>query len=399
MGKLVKEKLMTAPEVLLTSKGRKRISIGIVKESILQENRIALIPASVRHLCDQGHTIFIERGAGKKSNFTDTEYSEAGAQIIDDKSQIFECDVILKVAPPTKKELELMKANQMLISPLQIPLIDKEYIQLLIQKRVVALAMEYLMDDDGSFPLVRMMSEMAGVSAIHTAAELLSSSSGGKGILLGGISGVPPAKVVILGGGVVAEHATRAALGLGAQVFLFDDNIYKLMRIQSQLGIKLFTSSINPIELQKHLKDADVVIGAIHSKSGRTRMVVPESMVANMKPGSVIIDVSIDQGGCFETSEVTSHKEPTFEKLGVIHYCVPNIASKIPHTASIAISNIITPILAKAVGNTGIEDVFFSHQNLRNGVYTYKGYLTNQYLADRFDLKYTNLELLITYNY
>ena len=359
----------------------------------------ALIPASVRHLCDQGHTIFIERGAGKKSNFTDTEYSEAGAQIIDDKSQIFECDVILKVAPPTKKELELMKANQMLISPLQIPLIDKEYIQLLIQKRVVALAMEYLMDDDGSFPLVRMMSEMAGVSAIHTAAELLSSSSGGKGILLGGISGVPPAKVVILGGGVVAEHATRAALGLGAQVFLFDDNIYKLMRIQSQLGIKLFTSSINPIELQKHLKDADVVIGAIHSKSGRTRMVVPESMVANMKPGSVIIDVSIDQGGCFETSEVTSHKEPTFEKLGVIHYCVPNIASKIPHTASIAISNIITPILAKAVGNTGIEDVFFSHQNLRNGVYTYKGYLTNQYLADRFDLKYTNLELLITYNY
>lgn len=399
MSKLVKEKLMTAPEMLENSRNRKRISIGIVKESTLQENRIALVPTSVRYLNGRGHTIMIERGAGEKSNFSDSEYSEAGALIVDDKTQVLGCDVIIKVAPATKQELELLKPNQMLISPIQIPLMDKEYIQLLQKKRVIALAMEYLMDDDGSFPLVRIMSEMAGISAIHTAAELLSSTSGGKGILLGGVSGVPPAKVVILGAGVVAEHATRAAIGLGASVYLFDNNIYKLMRIQSQLGTKLFTSSINPGELEKHLMDADVAIGAIHSKSGRTSMIVTEAMVSKMKPGSVIIDVSIDQGGCFETSEITSHNAPTFEKMGVIHYCVPNIASKIPHTASIAISNIITPILAMAVGNTGIEELFFSHQNLRNGVYTYKGYLTNQYLADRFELKYTNLDLLITYTF
>lgn len=256
--------------------------------------------------------------------------------------------------------------------------------------------MEYLKDDDGSFPLVRIMSELAGISAIHTAADLLSASSGGKGILLGGISGVYPAKVVILGAGVVAENATRAALGLGATVHIFDNNIYKLMRLQANVGQKLPTSSINPTEITKHLSDADVVIGAIHSKTGRTKLVVTENMVATMKPGSVIIDVSIDQGGCFETSEVTTHDKPTFEKFGVIHYCIPNIASNIPRTASAAISNIITPILAKAASGAGLENIFISHINLRHGVYTYKGCSTNKYLSDRFGIKYTDLDLLIT---
>jgi len=392
----IKEKLSTAPEMLEIPRKRQSFSIGIAKETILQENRVALVPVSVAYLVSNGHRVRVESQAGIKCNFSDLEYSEAGAEIVHSNNEVFSCDMILKVAPPTLEELDLFHSNQILISPLQIPLINSEYINKLRQKKVIALAMEYLKDDDGSFPLVRIMSEMAGISAIHTAAELLSISSGGKGILLGGISGVAPAKVVILGAGVVAEHATRAAMGLGACVHLFDNNIYKLMRIQSRIGHRLFTSSINPTELDKHLSDADVVIGAIHSKSGRTPMVVTEAMVARMQPGSVIIDVSIDQGGCFETSEVTTHDKPTFNKYGVIHYCIPNIASKVPRTASIAISNIITPILAKAAHGRGIENIFFSHVNLRNGIYTYKGCLTNKYLSDRFGIKYTDIDLLIT---
>lgn len=396
MSTIIKEKLFTAPEMLDVAQKNQHISIGMVKESILQENRVPLVPASVAYLTGNGHRVLMEAGAGEKAHFQDQEYSEAGAEIIYSKEGVYNCNVILKVAPPTLTELEFFHPNQILISPLQIPLVDADYINKLRQKRVIALAMEYLKDDDGSFPLVRIMSELAGISAIHTAADLLSASSGGKGILLGGISGVYPAKVVILGAGVVAENATRAALGLGATVHIFDNNIYKLMRLQANVGQKLPTSSINPTEITKHLSDADVVIGAIHSKTGRTKLVVTENMVATMKPGSVIIDVSIDQGGCFETSEVTTHDKPTFEKFGVIHYCIPNIASNIPRTASAAISNIITPILAKAASGAGLENIFISHINLRHGVYTYKGCSTNKYLSDRFGIKYTDLDLLIT---
>lgn len=392
----LKEEYAVQEEKLEQYKGSSKISIGILKETMMGENRVVLVPASVAYLVGNNHRITIESGAGLKSYFTDHEYSEAGAEITSSREEVMKCDVILKVAPPTVEELNYFHPNQVLISPLQIPLIDKEYINMLKQKKVIAIAMEYLKDDDGSFPIVRIMSELAGISAILTAAELLSSSSGGKGVLLGGISGVPPAKVVILGGGVVAENATRTALGLGAVVNIFDNNIYKIMRLQARLGQRVFTSSINHTYLMDALKDADVAIGAIHSKHGRTQMIVTDEMVAKMRPGSVIIDVSIDQGGCFETSEVTSHQQPTFVKHGVIHYCVPNIASKVQRTSSIAISNIITPFLTKA-GNAGaIENLFFSHVNLRNGIYAYKGSLTNKYLSERFKLKYTDINLLIT---
>lgn len=382
--------------MLEVKKKHANLSIGIIREQMEMENRVALVPASVAYLVGNNHKIVVETGAGMRSNFSDHEYSEAGAEIVQSTKEAFKCDVILKVAPPTHEELDNFRPGQILISPLQIPLINSDYINKLRQKRVIALAMEYMMDDDGSFPLVRIMSELAGVSAILTAANLLTTTSGGTGVLLGGISGVPPAKVVILGGGVVAEYAVRTALGLGASVCVFDNNIYKLMRIQARVGQRLFTSSINPTYLGQALSDADVAIGAVHSKAGRTQLIVSEEMVARMKPGSVIIDVSIDQGGCFETSEVTSLDHPTFEKHGVIHYCVPNIASNVPRTASVAISNMITPILAKAGSAGSIENVLFSHINLRNGVYTYKGCLTNKYLSDRFAIKYTDLDLLMT---
>lgn len=386
----------TQTEMLPVQRKPNKLFIGIPREITLQENRIALVPSSVAALIAHGHRVVVETGAGEKSYYTDHDYSEAGAEIAYDTEQVYKANVIIKVAPPTLKELDHMRPNQILISPLQLPLISSDYIQKLRHKRVIALAMEYIKDDSDTFPVVRIMSELAGSSAMLTAAELMSTTSGGKGVLLGGISGVPSAKVVILGAGMVAEYATRAAIGLGAEVRIFDNNIYKLKRIQNQVGRPLYTSAIDPFYLEQELVTADVAIGAMHSQSGRTPIVVSEEMVAKMKTGSVIIDVSIDQGGCFATSEVTSLEKPTFIKHGVIHYCVPNIASRVSRTASFAISNILTPILLKANNVGSIEHLLLSNPGLRHGVYTYKGCLCNEYLGERFDIKTTRLELLIT---
>lgn len=386
----------TQAEVLQVQKRPNKLFIGIPKEMTLQETRIALVPSSVAALIAHGHRIVVETGAGEKAHYSDNEYSEAGAEIAYSRKEVFEADLIIKVAPPILDEIELMHPNQILLSPLQLPIISADYINKLRQKRVIALAMEYIKDESETFPIVRIMSEMAGINAIQTAAELMSVNGGGKGVLLGGISGVPSPKVVILGSGVVAEFATRAALGFGAEIRIFDNNIYKLKRLQNYVGRQLYTSAINPHYLEKELISADVAIGAMHSKSGRTPMVVSEDMVMRMRPGAVIIDVSIDQGGCFATSEVTSLDKPTFIKHDVIHYCVPNVASKFPRTASIAISNILTPILLKASESAGIEHLFFTNYGLRHGIYTYKGCLTNIYLSERFQIKYTDLDLLIT---
>jgi alanine dehydrogenase len=373
-----------------------QLYIGIPKEIILQENRVPLVPSSVASLTAHGHRVLLETGAGEKAHFGDREYSEARADIAYSAEQVYKADVIIKVAPPTLEEIDYMRPNQILISPLQLPIISADYIHKLKHKRVIALAMEYIKDESDTFPVVHIMSELAGLSAMLTAAELMSTTGGGKGVLLGGISGVPSAKVVILGSGIVAEYATRAALGLGAEVRIFDNNIYKLKRIQNQLGRSLYTSAIDPYFLEQELLSADVAIGAIHSKTGRTPLLVSEDMVMKMKPGAVIIDVSIDQGGCFATSEVTSIEHPTFVKHDVIHYCVPNLATRVSRTASIAISNILTPLLLKTSGVGGLEHMLFSNSGLRHGVYTYKGSLTNEYLGERFQIKSTNLDLLIT---
>jgi len=385
----------TQAEMLEVFRKKNQLFIGLPKELNPQENRIALSPDSVKLLVGHGHRVIIESEAGSRSSFQNNEYSEAGAEIAYSAEQVYKADIVIKVAPPTMDEINWLHPDQIIISPLHLPIITQDFLSKLKQKRVIALAMEYLQDDDGSYPLVRIMSEMAGISAVLTAAELLSESGGGKGILLGGVSGVPPSRVLILGGGVVGESATRTAMGLGAEVRIFDNNIYKLMRIKSRLGQFIYTSSINLHYLKKELLEADVVIGAIHSKIGRTPMIVTEDLVASMKPGSVIIDVSIDQGGCFETSEVTSHDRPTFVKHDVIHYCVPNIASKVPRTSSIAMGNILTPILLKAGTSGSIHDLFFVHPGLRRGIYTFKGSLTNKYLGDRFGLKYTDIDLLL----
>jgi len=375
----------------------KSLTIGVPKEIILSERRVAIVPSSVMILVGYGHRVIIESGAGVKSNFSDHQYAEAGAEISHSKDKVFKSQVLIKIAPPTLEEIDLMQADQLLISPLQLPVLKDEYLNKLKVKRITALAMEYLQSEDGSNPIVRIMSEIAGTSAIMTAAEYLNNTrEGGRGMMLGGVSGVPPAKIVILGAGVVAETAIKVAIGLGASIRVFDNDITKLMRLQNAVGRHLHTSTFNPVYLAYQLTSADVVIGAIHSKTGRAPIVVSEEMVTKMKEGAVIIDVSIDQGGCIETSEMTTIDNPSFIKHGVIHYCVPNIASKVSRTASLAVSNILTPLLLKMGQEIHFDNILYDHVGIRNGCYAYKGCITNEYLAKRFNCKYTNMELLMT---
>lgn len=392
---LTEGQLQPHAEMLAVKPKAGAMTIGIPKAEVMQESRVALVPSAVAALTGFGFSVLVETGAGEKANYSDHRYSESGAEICFSREKLFQSHVLLMVAPPTMEEIALFRPNQFIISPLHIPTITEDFVRKLLEKRVIAMAMEYIKDENGTFPLVRVMSELAGISVMLSAAELMTSTGGGKGVLLGGIAGVPSAKVVVLGAGIVGESATRVALGLGADVRVFDNDVYKLMRLQRHVGQKLNTSTLNPYQLEKELLNADVVIGAVHSKTGRTPIIVPENIVEKMKAGSVIVDVSIDQGGCFETSEITSLDRPTFVKHGVVHYCVPNIASKVPRTASIAISNIFTPLLINAINSGGLDELLFENYGLRNGVYTYKGRLTNAYLGRRFGIKDTDLGLLM----
>lgn len=388
---------MEAPAMVANKQSK--LFIGIPKEKTFQEHRIGLTPESVKTLVANGHRILIESNAGFDSHFFDTDYSEAGAEITTSTEEVYKADIIIKIAPPQPNEIEMMQLEQTLISPLHLPTINKDYIAKLTSKKVTALAFEYTKDQAGFYPFVRAMSEIAGNSSILIAAEYLSNANHGKGILLGGISGVPPAKVVILGAGAVGTYAARAAIGLGAIVSVFDNNVYKLQRLQERIGARIFTSTISPNILEEELQLTDVAIGAIHSKKGRTPVIVNEDMVAKMKAGSVIIDVSIDQGGCFETSTITSHSNPTFKKYDVTHYCVPNIPSRVSRTASYAFSNILTPILLHCGDVQGIKGLIYEDAGIRNGIYLYKGNLTNEHIAKAFGMKNTNLELLFATNF
>jgi alanine dehydrogenase len=373
----------------------KSLSIGIPKEITYQENRVPLSPMAVQLLVDQGHSIQLESGCGEKANFTDLDYSSAGGEILDDKESIFKNDVILKIAPPTDQEIEYMKPNQVLISALQMIRIRESMIKQLISKNITAIGYELLRDDEGALPIMRCMSEIAGRSSILIAAEYLSNFNAGKGELFGGIPGVQPTKVVIIGAGAVGEYAAQAALGLGANVKLFDNNINKLRRIERNLGSRISSSTIIPKTLAKAISECDVAIGALRSPLGYSPCVVSEEMVTRMRDQSIIIDVSIDQGGCFETSNPTDHQNPVFEKHNVLHYCIPNIPSRYSRTASYALSNIFTHLLSSISSDGGFETYLKNHQGLRSGTYLYKGKLTNRLIAKRFNMSSSEIEFLL----
>lgn len=378
-----------------TRKPGQSLFIGVPKETTLQEYRAPLTPSSVNLLINRGNEVWIESNAGKNAKFTDKDYSEAGAKICYSTQEVYKADVIVKVEPPTPEEIQFLRSNQLLISAVQLFNRSDKYIRSLMEKKLTAIAFEYLKSPDGIFPIVRSISEIAGTTSISIASEYLSSNNGGKGEMLGGITGIPPTEVVIIGAGTIGEYAARAALGVGANVKVFDPSLEKLRGLQNNLGVKIFTSLLHPKILQKALMTADVAIGCLWSEDGRNNTVVPEEMVAKMKPLSVIIDICIDQGGCFETSEVTTHEKPVFTKYDVIHYAVPNITSRVSRTASYALSNILTPILIDLAESGGITDYLWSQPSARNGVYIYKGNLTNKHIGSRLNIYHKDIDLLI----
>lgn len=374
---------------------KKKLFIGIPKECSLQEHRVALIPGAVSLLVNNGHRVVVESEAGKQLSFTDRDYSDAGAQIVYSLKEVYQADIILKVAPPSNEEIALMRPGQTLFSALQLNVQPKDCLKKLMDKGITAVAWEHIKDESSIFPVVRAMGEIAGNMSIQIAAEYLSNSKFGSAQLFGGISGVPPTEVVILGSGTVGEFATRAALGLGASVKVFDNSIYRLRRLQNDLGVRLYTSIIQPDILADALKTADVAIGAVRSPYGRTPCIVTDAMVRNMKNGSVIVDISIDQGGCFETSEVTTHDNPVFTKYGVIHYAVPNVASRVSKTASHALSNIFAPIVLNMSDSGGVVEYIKRDSGFRNGIYLYRGHLTNKVLGEAFSLPHQDLDLIL----
>ena len=383
-------------EALMEVKKKKhRFVLGLPREISMQEKRISLTPDAVALLVNNNHDVWVESKAGEGSKFTDKQYSEAGAKIVYSPEEVYKAHAILKIEPPTMEEIEYFRPNQILISAFQSGNQTPGYLKSLLQKRIVALAFEFIEDKVGGMPIIRAMSEIAGSCAMLIAAEYLSSANEGRGVIIGGITGVPPTKVVILGAGTVAEYAARAAIGLGAQIQVFDNHIYKLRRLKHSLGAQIYTSTIDTVTLSQSLKNADVVIGALRSEKGRSRYVISEEMVSAMRPDSLIIDLSIDQGGCVETSEMTTHDDPVFRKYDVIHYCVPNVASRVAHTATTALSNIFTPTILRAGEEGGIEDMIFSHRWFMRGVYAFKGSLTNPHLAQQFNLPFKDLELLM----
>ncbi len=382
--------LLPQEEKLEIVKKGKQFSIGIPKETCLNERRTCITPDAVQVLVANGHRIIVEAGAGEGSFFSDLQYSESGAKITQNPQEAYEQDLVLKINPPTTDEIEMLKMNTYLISALQINLRDKEYFKKLGEKKINAIAFEFIADEYKQLSLVRLIGEIAGSISILYAAELLALSNG---LMLGGITGVRPTEVVVIGAGIVGEFATKAALGLGASVKVFDNSLSKLRRLHMMVDGRVPTSIIDPKELTKSLKRADVVIGALSKLSAVP--IVTEEMVAGMKKGSVIIDVTIDNRKMIETSEVTDMENPYIIKHGVIHCGLPNLTSKMPRTTTKAISNFFLSYLLNYDDQGGFENMLVHKNEMKQSLYMYKGRHTKKMICDRFDLTYHDINLLI----
>lgn len=388
--------IKTLEKSLLKSKSRKSLKIGLPKETSFDEKRLSLTPGGVSILVANGHEVLIEKNAGIDARFSNQEYSEAGAEISYSAEELFsKSEMILKVAPPTEKELEWMQPNQILFSALHLGHATPAFMQTLIEKGICGIGYEFIKSDDHEFPIVRMMHEITGSMAVQIAAHYLENSSNGQGIMLGGISGIPPATVAILGAGITGEYAARTALGYGAQVFVMDNNLAMLRRLENALDRRIITATANHQYLSTAIEFADVVIGAAMTEGERAPCWVTDPMVQSMKPGSVIVDTVIDQGGCISSSEPTTHSNPVFTKYDVLHYCVPNIPSNVARTATYALNNVIVPYLIEMGDSGGIEDCLWNNTALRNGTYTYKKHLTKKALADQFEMPFRDIEVLI----
>lgn len=373
----------------------KRLTIGLPNETERRENRICLTPEAVSVLVDMGHTIIIQRGAGEQAHYHDRDYADAGAQMVDTREEAYMADVILKPTPVMQEDVEVMRDRQVILSPIELFELRKEAIVEMMQKKVTAIGFDILKGADGTYPVVEMMSEISGNSAIMIASEYLSNSREGKGILLGGITGVTPAEVVILGAGTLGEYAARTALALGAEVKVFDYSLERLRRLNHCLGQRVYTSVFHKPVLERALLSADVLIGALRFFDDNLDITVSEEQVKLMKQGAVIVDMSIEHGGCIETSGPTTHENPTYSYNGVIHYCVPNVPSRVARTASIAYSNLFIALLEKIACGGGFNPAIKNDAGLRHGVYIYNGVLTKKIIADKYGLVSRDIDLLL----
>ncbi len=389
------ERLMPLEEMLEVTTPPSNLVIGVPRETSLQENRVSLVPDGVALLCRNGHRVVVEAGAGAAAHFSDHEYSEAGAGILYSSEEVFKADIILKVGPPDLEEINRMRPKQTLFSAIQVAMQCQEYFRSLMNRKVTALAFETIRDKASQLSVIRAMSEIAGSTSVFIAADYLSNPEYGKGEMFGGFTGITPSEAVIIGAGTVGEFAARSAIGLGALVKVFDNSVYRLRRLQNNLGRGVYTSILHPKALADALRTADVLIGAMHAREGRTPCIISEEMISMMREGAVAIDVSIDQGGCFETSRPTSHQAPVYKVHGVTHYAVPNIPSKVPRTASQALNNIIAPIILDIGSEGGIEHLLKRDYGVRQGVYVYNGILTNQFIGKSFNLPYQDISLLM----
>lgn len=372
-----------------------QLTIGIPCENPVAETRLALTPEGVAIVVEEGHTVVVERGAGLPMSYTDLQYSEAGAIIVESRAEVFASDVILKIAPPSTDDLLLMKPGRSIFSMLQLSNFSADTLKLMASKKLNAIAYELIKDEQKAFPVINTLAELEGASAIAVASELMSNASGGKGVLLGGVAGISPSEVVILGAGLAGSVAARTALALGASVKIFDHDINKLRKIQHYLGQQVFTSVIHPAVLFKALASADAVIGNLRYINGCERFMVSEELVKTMKQGAVIVDLSVDQGGCFETSECRLLADPVYDRYGILHYCIPNISARVGRTSSMALSNIFAPMLVK-LGNSGSVKLAVSESyGFRNGVYMYGGILVNRLIADYFGLPSNEIGLFL----
>lgn len=387
---------MPKEEQLETAVRRKKISIGIPSDKKNDEKRVALTPEAVNLLVENENEVILQKGAGAGANYSDKDYAENGAIITDSPARVFSADAVIKVAPFTLQEVEYLKGNQIVMSFLNVLQLNEETLGKLIRKKVTAIALEKIRDDNGVMPVMESMSEISGVTSVLIASDYLSNHHGGKGVLLGGITGVTPTEVVIIGANTAGEYAARAALGLGSVVKIFDPSLHNLRRFQNLINQRLQTSVFHPQVLKKALKSADVLIGAIELENLRPWYYITEDMVKSMKKGAVIIDLSIDRGGCIETTECRALRDPVYEKYGVIHFSAWNLPSRVARTASIALSNIFNPLFQNIAEAGGIIQLLKNDRGIRNGVYLFNGILTNETLGQRFGAMSKDLDLLIS---
>jgi alanine dehydrogenase len=374
----------------------RRISIGIPCDKKEDEKRVALTPEAVNLLVESDNEVIVQKGAGLGAKYTDRDYSENGAIISDSPARVYSADAVIKVAPFSEQETDYLKGNQVVLSYLNVLKLSEETLAKLIRKKVTAIAFEKIRDSNGMMPVVESMSEICGITSLLIASEYLSNMHGGKGVMLGGITGVTPTEVLILGANTAGEYIARAAIGLGSVVKIFDNSLQNLRRFQNILGQRLQTSVFHPQVLKKALKSADVLIGAIELEDLKPWYYITEDMIRGMKKGSVVIDLSIDRGGCIETTECRELEDPVYEKHGVIHFSAWNLPSRVARTASIALSNIFMPLLQSMADSGGITHLLKNDHGLRNGAYLYNGMLTNETLGQKFGIISKDLDLLIS---